>query len=137
MSVSMSIWIAKLVGPAILVSAFSMLASPKSLQALASDFLGSRALIFITGIMMLVSGLAIVNAHNLWIADWPVVITVFGWAMVIGGAARAMFPALVVRIGNTFMDHVFTSRSGGIFITRAAGAVWALIGGFLTYKGYA
>jgi hypothetical protein len=37
-----SIWIAKLIGPVLLISAIPMFTSPKAVQALASDFLKSR-----------------------------------------------------------------------------------------------
>jgi hypothetical protein len=42
------------------------------------EFIGSRALIFIAGVLALLAGLAIVNAHNLWVPDWRVVVTVLG-----------------------------------------------------------
>jgi hypothetical protein len=126
---SMSIWIARLLGPVLLISAIPMVTSPGTVHALASDFLKSRALIFVTGVLALTGGLAIVNAHNRWVADWPIIVTLFGWAMVIGGAVRVALPAVVVRIGSTMIDRPLA--------TRAAGAVWALTGAFLTYEGYA
>jgi hypothetical protein len=58
-----------------------------------------------------------------------VIITAFGWAMVIGGAARVAVPGVVVKIGGAMLDRPF--------LTRTSGAVWALIGVFLTFKGYA
>jgi predicted phage tail protein len=106
-----------------------MLASPKAIHALAEEFLKSRALIFVTGVIALVTGLAIVNTHNRWIADWPVIITLVGWAMVIGGVVRMVSPTAVVTIGNAMLDKPGVIRVGGV--------VWALIGAFLTYKGYA
>ncbi|MCG6858303.1 MAG: hypothetical protein LJE67_09565 [Salaquimonas sp.] len=126
---AMSIWIAKLLGPVMLVAAVAMLASPKAIHALAEEFLKSRALIFVTGVIALVTGLAIVNTHNRWIADWPVIITLVGWAMVIGGVVRMVSPTAVVTIGNAMLDKPGVIRVGGV--------VWALIGAFLTYKGYA
>lgn len=36
-----------------------------------------------SGFFALVMGLAIVNAHIVWVMDWPVIITIFGWAAVI------------------------------------------------------
>jgi hypothetical protein len=124
-----SIWIAKLLGPVLVVAAIPMVTSPGAVHALASDFLKSRALIYVTGVLVLLGGLSIVNTHNRWIADWPVIITAFGWAMVIGGAARVAVPGVVVKIGGAMLDRPF--------LTRTSGAVWALIGVFLTFEGYA
>jgi hypothetical protein len=47
-----------------------------------------RPLILITGVLAMTAGLAIVNTHNVWMLGWPVIVTLFGWALVIGGAVR-------------------------------------------------
>ena len=122
------IWLAKRLGPGLAVLAFPMLAFPKDLQKLAAEFLEQRPLIWFTGVAVMTGGLAIVNTHNLWTMDWPVIITLFGWAMLISGAGRLAFPHVIIRISNHMMDQPL--------LTRIAGAVWILIGGFLTYKGY-
>jgi hypothetical protein len=33
-------------------------------------------------LFLLVLGLAVVSSHNVWVGDWPVVITILGWVMV-------------------------------------------------------
>jgi hypothetical protein len=123
-----SILIAKLIGPILLVAAITMLADAKGLQAMAREFLKDRALIYVTGVLAMLGGLAIANNHNIWIADWPVLITLFGWAMVIGGAVRMALPSAVRSIGGAMMENPTT--------IRVAGAAWALVGAFLTYQGY-
>jgi hypothetical protein len=123
-----SILIAKLIGPIVLVAAIAMIADVKGMQEMARGFLEDRALIFITGVMAMLGGLAIVNSHNNWIADWPVIITLFGWAMFIGGAIRMALPSVVRSIGGAMMDNQS--------LLRVAGVVWLLIGAFLTFKGY-
>jgi len=125
---AMSIWIAKLLGPVLLVAAIPMLASAKNLQEVARRFLKDPALIYVTGVLVMVGGLAIVNTHNIWVMDWPIIITLFGWAMIIGGAVRVALPSVVETIAGTIMDNPF--------LTRVSGALWALVGTFLTYKGY-
>jgi hypothetical protein len=123
-----SILIAKLIGPVLLVAAVVMLADAKGLQEMAREFLRDRALIYITGVLAMLGGLSIVNTHNIWIVDWPVIITLFGWAMMIGGAVRMALPSAVRSIGGAMMENPT--------LIRVAGAVWVLIGAFLTYKGY-
>jgi hypothetical protein len=123
-----SILIAKLIGPVLLVAAVVMLADAKGLQEMAREFLRDRALIYVTGVLAMLGGLSIVNTHNIWIVDWPVIITLFGWAMMIGGAVRMALPSAVRSIGGAMMENPT--------LIRVAGAVWVLIGAFLTYKGY-
>ena len=86
-----SILIAKLIGPILFVAAFAMLANTKELQEMAHEFLKDRGLIYVTGVMAMLGGLAIINSHNIWTADWRVIITVLGWIMTIGGAIRMAF----------------------------------------------
>jgi hypothetical protein len=123
-----SIPFAKLIGPILLVAALAMLANPKDLREIAREFLKSRALIYVTGVLAMLGGLAIVNNHNVWVANWPVIITLLGWALVIGGAFRIALPSAVQSIGGAMLERPA--------VIRIAGAVWVLIGALLTYKGY-
>lgn len=124
----MSIWIAKFLGPVFLAASTPMVISPQSIKDLADDFLKSRSLVYVTGVLVLVGGLSIVNTHNRWELDWTLIITLFGWAMLIGGASRIVAPTVVTKAGGTMIGHPVA--------TRIAGAIWALLGVFLTYKGY-
>jgi hypothetical protein len=123
-----SVPIAKLIGPILLVAAAAMLANPKDLRDIAREFLQARALIYVTGVLAMLGGLAIVNGHNLWIVDWPIIITLLGWALLIGGAVRIALPSAVRSIGGAMLEHPA--------VIRLAGAVWLLIGALLTYEGY-
>jgi len=76
----------------------------------------------------MLAGLAIVNNHNVWVADWPVIITIFGWASIIGGIARMALPQVVRSLGGAMLKN--------LAVIRISGAVWVLIGAFLTYVGY-
>jgi hypothetical protein len=127
-AVATSILIAKLIGPVLLVAAITMLADVKGLQDMARGFLKDRALIYVTGVLAMLGGLAIVNSHNVWIAGWPVIITLFGWAMIIGGAVRMALPSVVEKIGGAMIDKAT--------LMRVSGAVWGIIALYLTYKGY-
>jgi len=39
--------------------------------------------VYLSGLHMFVAGLAIVRAHNLWIRDWNVLVTLSGWFFLI------------------------------------------------------
>ena len=123
-----SFFIARLIGPILLVAAITMVANPKDLMEITWAFLKDRALVFVTGVLAMLGGLAIVNDHNVWVADWPVLVTLFGWTLVLGGAARIALPSAVRSIGDAMMEHAGLVRVGG--------TIWTLIGAFLTYKGY-
>jgi len=72
-------YIARLMRPVLLIIGIGMIAGlfveAESYSSLMKEFIGSRALIFITGVLALLAGLIVVNAHNLWVPDWRVLIT--------------------------------------------------------------
>ena len=74
------------------------------------------------------AGLSILNTHHVWTLDWPVILTILGWALVIGGAVRVIAPGIVDDVGSAMVNHPT--------ITRVMGGVWGLLGVFLSFKGY-
>ncbi len=124
----MAVWISKFLGPVILALSLPMILSPESLQETARRFLVDRPLILISGVLAMTAGLSIVNTHNVWVLDWPLIVTLFGWALVVGGASRIVAPNAVEHVGGAMMDRPT--------MTRIVGALWALLGAFLTFKGY-
>ena len=123
-----SILIAKLMGPVIAVAAIAMLKNPEDLVSMGQEFLKSRALIFVAGVLALLGGLAVVNFHNVWVADWPLLITLFGWAMVVAGVIRMALPDVVQSMGDAMLKRT-------LFV-RLIALVWLVIGAGLTYAGY-
>ena len=125
----MAIWISKFLGPVILVLGISMIVTPASLQETTRRFLADSPLILISGVLAMTAGLSIVNTHNVWVVNWTLIITLFGWALVLGGASRIVAPRMVDKVGGAMMDRPT--------ITRVVGAFWLFLGAFLTFKGYA
>jgi hypothetical protein len=79
-------------------------------------------------LLILITGLVVVTEHNSWSLDWNVVITFFGWAMVIKSAVFFIAPQLM---------EPFTKLIDMGFIKtwiRTAGAVVATLGAILVYQ---
>ncbi len=51
-----------------------------------------RAVTIATGYITFLLGLATVVAHNVWVADWPVAITILGWVTLLKGIEKIGFP---------------------------------------------
>jgi predicted lysophospholipase L1 biosynthesis ABC-type transport system permease subunit len=113
---STSKYIARLIGPLFLVMGLGMMAEPDTVRALSAEFLSNLSLIYLAGMLALVAGLAIVNAHNRWVADWPVIITILGWLSIIGGVIRLLFPAQVQRLGVGLISNPHGVIVGGIIV---------------------
>ena len=95
---------------------------------MAEEFLRSRALIYLSGLLIMTAGLAIVLTHNVWAADWPVLITLLGWLAVIGGALRILTPQA--------RAHGPRACSRQRTALPIAGAIWLAIGAILCFFGY-
>ena len=120
--------IAGLIGPTLIAIAAGMLLNLGSFPALAEQISRDPGLIFVSGILLFVAGLAILRAHNIWAGGWPVLVTVLGWLAILGGLLRMLFPTRLAAIAATVGEN-----TGGII----AGAVVLLVlGAFLSFKGY-
>lgn len=128
MQMETSIYLAKLMGPVICVAGLGFLFNRQAFLTLAKDFIDNTGLIMMSGFFALVMGLAIVNAHNVWVMDWPVIITIFGWAAVIAGFMRITMPSLVSLIAKSIL-----SKSS--FLTIHA-IILIILGGWISYIGY-
>ena len=117
---STSVFIARLIGPVMLVIGLAVLTNQRAFREMADEFLASRALLFLSGLLIMPVGLAIVLTHNVWTADWRVLITIFGWLNAIGGALRLFGPLFVVKAGRAMLKRPH-------FITIAA-AFWIVAG---------
>lgn len=123
-----SIFLARLLGPSMLVIVAGLAVNRATYRALSREFLDSPALIYLAGLMTFVAGLAIVLTHNVWVAGWPVIITIFGWVCIAAGISRIVFPGAVTRLGARMINSQ-GFLIGGIVIYLALGA-------WLTYAGY-
>ncbi|MEE8252670.1 MAG: hypothetical protein V3R17_01920 [Hyphomicrobium sp.] len=123
-----SLFLAQLIGPVLIVMGLGLLFRHTEFHEMATDFLASRAMIFLSGLLTLVAGLAIVNTHNLWEFGWPVIITILGWLAVIGGVFRILFPGSVQSMGTSMLDKPATMT--------VSGAIQIVLGLWLSYVGY-
>ena len=123
-----SLFIARLIGPLLLAVGAATLINQANMRQMATDFLASRPLVFVAGFLTLLGGLVIVNTHNVW-HGWPVIITIFGWLFVFGGAIRILIPDKVRGLGEAMLQKPS--------VLTGSGAAQALIGALLCYFGYA
>lgn len=78
--------------------------------------------VYLDGTILFVVGLALVRAHNRWMWRWPVLITLTGWVLLLGGLYRMVAPDAPQAPQNV--------ASYGMLAALAA------LGLFLCYKGY-
>jgi hypothetical protein len=82
--------------------------------------------VYLSGVLMFVAGLAIVRAHNHWAKDWTVLITLTGWFFLALGLFR-MFAAGLYQRGSA-------NTSASVFMVLEA--ILLVIGLIMTFKAY-
>jgi hypothetical protein len=82
--------------------------------------------VYLSGVLMFVGGLAIVRAHNHWVRDWTVLITLSGWFALILGLFR-MFAAGLYQRGAANTSSIALMVLEGILL---------VIGALMSYKAY-
>ena len=123
-----SIFLAKLIGPFALALGIGVLVNRANMRTVLDEFIRNRALMFLAGVVTMPAGLAIVLTHNVWVANWPVLITVIGWLAAITGAFRIIAPQDAIKFGRRIYDQPNGPLVGA--------AIWAGIGAILTFFGY-
>ena len=123
-----SLFLARMIGPVLLAIGVALLINQASVREMATEFLGSKALVFMSGVLSLLGGLAIVLTHNVWEASWPVAITLLGWVLAVGGAFRIIFPDSVKSMGSAMLDSPA--------LLTVSGVAYGLLGAALCFLGY-
>ena len=89
-----TIYLGKLIGVFLLITALAMFLDRDSIIEMASALIDDRALLLIVGLIALGIGLAIVLGHNVWTGGlFPLVITLFGWSQLLRGLLLLLLPA--------------------------------------------
>jgi uncharacterized membrane protein HdeD (DUF308 family) len=82
--------------------------------------------VYLSGILMFIAGLAIIRAHNIWARNWTVLVTLSGWFFLLLGLLR-VFAA----------DHYrLTAASTSSWVYILAEGLLLLVALFITFKAY-
>ena len=122
-----SIFLAKLMGPILALAGLAMLINRKGLDALAEEFLRSRALFFLLGLIDFTVGLAIVLTHNVWVADWRIIITLLGWLLLARGVVRTLAPDQIKPLGTKLLKNQ-NVMAGSVAVVLVLGLVLSFFG---------
>ena len=121
-------FLAKLIGPVFIAGGVGMLFNTAVYRAMFERALHDHMLIYLSGVLALVVGLAIVAVHNDWKWHWPLIITIVGWLALFGGVMRMVAPQVIEAVGLSVLS------APNFFIIDGVAAV--LFGVLLSYFGY-
>ena len=123
------VFLARLIGPVMLAFGIGILINRAYYRAMVEEVLASRALIVLSGILMMTAGLAVLlSAPQMWGLGWPLLIAIVALLALIGGALRLILPEQSIDFGRSTLRHDQALLIGGI--------IWVVIGAILTLVGY-
>ncbi|MDD4909632.1 MAG: hypothetical protein PHR44_03010 [Candidatus Omnitrophica bacterium] len=123
-----SVFIAKIFGLCYLILGVGFMFNRKAFQQVMDDFCKNAALVFYGGMLALVIGVVIILNHNIWVADWTVMITVIGWLALIKGIWIIILPNTVSKFMQIYRDNEC--------LLAAHSALVLILGAVLTYFGF-
>lgn len=101
----------------LLVLGLSCIANTSMWLRVVRDAMAEPARYFFMVILTLVLGLVIIATHNLWVADWPVAVTLFGWILAVKSVLFLLFPQ-VMGLFSGWTERFMTTwiRAGGLLL---------------------
>jgi hypothetical protein len=123
------VFIARIFGIFYLVAAAGLLLNRQFYKKFMEDYTKNTALVFFSGMFALIVGACIVLYHNVWTANWTVIITLLGWIALFKGAWIIIFPNSTSRLMQYYQvnENLLIIHGIAAFIF---GAVMAYFGFF-------
>jgi uncharacterized membrane protein len=125
---TVSSFFAQVIGIYLVLICLSMLIHPERFKKIMDVIVSHPASLFICGVTNIIFGLVVLIPHNIWVASWPILITIIGWLAFLKGVVTLFFPEKYSKIvGKMFKKpgyHIWTW-------------IWLLIGIYLVWMGLA
>lgn len=123
---AVSAFFAQIIGFYLIFMCLAMILQPQRFKKTMTDLMSHPASIFICSTMNILFGLFILVPHNMWVAGWPLLITLIGWLVLLKGIAGFMFPEKYINMAKNLI-----SKTG----YQIWAWVWLLIGLYLVWMG--
>ena len=121
-------FIARLLGPTFIAVAIGIALNGPFYTALIAEATHSPTLIYISGLMALSIGLAVLNVHRSWGGGWRVIITIFGWLSILAGIIRLILPATTAALAIEIYANPI--------VLLVVALILLIVGAVLTFFGY-
>ncbi len=122
----LSIFLAKVLGLYLVIVPLAVLVNRKHLSRLVEEFSTNLGLNILASVFALVLGLLLVASHNIWTADWRVIITILGWLTLAKGVIRLLFLEQVQQLTRFSLEPWWT----------VVLVLFLLLGLYLSYVGF-
>ena len=122
-----SIFLARAFAIYLIIISIAILFRRKSFLDNINAMMEHRPTLYLSAIITLILGILLVLSHNLWVANWQVVITLLAWFVLIKGTVRVLFPEW-----DDKWKHTFDSKK----VSTTIGIIALIIGIYLFVMGF-
>ena len=119
----------RVLGPFLIIVDVTAVARASDMQSLLSQFEANSLWTWVTGAFILLFGLIVVAGHQYWRGAAAIIVSLLGWLITLRGLLLFAFPQAFVSAANSMI--------GAQAWWVAACVIFALIGLYLTYVGWA
>jgi len=123
-----SIFLAKVLGLYLVITTLSLLVNRATTKSILTDVVKSPGLLYLSGTIALILGILLISVHNIWVADWRVLITLIAWLSFIKGLFITVFSPSVTKHSKKLLAHPY--------FLPVSYVVSFLIGAYLCYWGF-
>jgi vacuolar-type H+-ATPase subunit I/STV1 len=121
--------LSRALGPFLVIVDATAVARASDMQTLLSQFEANSLWTWVTGAFILLFGLIVVAVHQYWHGAAAIIVSLLGWMITLRGLLLFAFPQTFVSVANSMI--------GAQAWWVAACVVFALVGLYLTYVGWA
>ena len=123
----LSAFLAKFFGIYCLIIGVFLITKRELFEQMVNELYASQSMWFVTGIINLMLGLAVVLGHNIWEANFTSAVTIVGYLILIKGLVRMFSP-------QTSLNYIARMISGSGY--WAITGITFLLGLYLAYSGF-
>jgi len=105
-----TLFLAKFWGWLLVIVGLIFLLRKKTLMEEIFKIAEDKSFALISGYLALIIGLVTVILHYVWVADWPVMITIFGWLSLLKGVVRMGFPEAAQKSATFFKGKTLLAQ---------------------------
>ncbi|MBN1788308.1 MAG: hypothetical protein JW806_07930 [Sedimentisphaerales bacterium] len=110
-----------------------MLVSSDFYRQLLADCTRDSLALYLGGLVALGTGFIVITFHNVWVRDWSVIITLFGWAAMIKGIFLIVAPKALLKVTNFFKETEKLMKFWAV-VVLVLGAILSGLGFFATIE---
>ena len=126
MASELSIAIAQLLAIIYIGAGLAGLINKTNYKKIMDGIFKQSALVYLSGMFALLIGGLLVIFHNMWVADWPVIITVIGWIGMLKGFILLAWPNHLKKMSSPLL-----SMKALPWFMLVLGLVFAYLGCFM------